>query len=378
MPRVAVAGSDNSFSFAVIDFSNPASPVVTSVNPGFGGSCRVTLDGPRCFVGNGLGGEVRLVDVTNPAAPVQRGTVSTALSGIGALAVQGSLVAVGEWVNNFQARVALLDFSNPAAPTVLKVVPTPLTSLPTPSGQDNPNPPAITSIAFTGTGHVVAAGSSDPEIVKIDFSNLANPAVTTFLSGFSAVAMDADTARVVAGDQTGAQVKLFDAATNAVLAGPAGTTLGGVTSLALAFPLALAGSVNDLRAVRVAFSGGSATMTAFTPAPGGGFTTAVEGTGTIGACGTISGLNVVLVDLAPATPAVLGVANSGLASIGTLALKTFTVAAGPALSITPASLSFGTVRVGIVSAPLPLGFQNTGGGTLSVSNLAAPNRFQPN
>jgi von Willebrand factor type A domain/Abnormal spindle-like microcephaly-assoc'd, ASPM-SPD-2-Hydin len=376
MPRVAVAGSDNSFSFAVIDFTNPASPIITSVNPGFGGNCRVTLDGPRCFVGNGLGGEVRLVDVTNPAAPVQRGIVNTALSGIGALAVQGSLVAVGEWVNNFQARVALLDFSNPAAPAVLKVVPTPLTSLPTPSGQPNPNPPAITSIAFTGTNHVVAAGSSDPEIVKIDFSNLANPVVTTFLSGFSAVAMDADLTHVVAGDQTGAQVKLFDAATNAVLAGPAGTTLGGVTSLALAFPLALAGSANDLRAVRVAFSGTSATMTAFTPSAGGGFTTAVEGT--LGACGTISGFNVVLVDLAPATPAVLGVANSGLGSIGTLSLKTFTVPAGPALSITPASLSFGTVRVGTASTPLPLGFQNTGGGILSVLNLAAPNRFQLN
>ena len=61
--------------------------------------------------------------------------------------------------------------------------------------------------------------------------------------------MDADMTHVAAGDQTGAQVKLFDAAANAVLAGPAGNTLGGVTSLALAFPLALAGSVNDLREI---------------------------------------------------------------------------------------------------------------------------------
>jgi hypothetical protein len=376
MPRVVVAGSDNSFSFAVIDFTNPANPIVTPVNPGFGGGCRVTLDGPRCFVGNALGGDVRLVDVTNPSAPVQRGTVPTGLSGIGALAVQGNLVTVGEWINDFQARVALLDFSNPAAPVVLKIVPTPLTSVPTPSGQDNPNPPAIASIAFTAPNHVVAAGSGDPEIVKIDFSNLANPAVTTFLSGFSAVAMDADTTHVVAGDQTGAQVKLFDATTNVVLAGPAGTTLGGVTSLALAFPLALTGSINDLRAVRVAFSGTSAIMTAFTPSAGGGFITAAEVT--LGACGEISGSNVVLVDLAPATPAVLGVANSGLGSISTLALKTFTIPAGPTLSITPASMTFGTVRVGTASMPLPLRFQNTGGGTLSISNLAAPNPFQLN
>jgi hypothetical protein len=149
MPRVAVAGSDNSFVFAVIDFTNPAIPVITSVDPGFGGNCRVTLDGPRCLVGNGLGGQVRLVDVTNPAVPVLHGTVNTMLSGIGALAVQGSMVAVGEWVNTFQARVALLDFSDPAAPTILTVVPTPLSSLPS-TNPSNPNPPAITSIAFTG------------------------------------------------------------------------------------------------------------------------------------------------------------------------------------------------------------------------------------
>jgi hypothetical protein len=293
MPRVAVAGSDNNFFFVVIDFTNPAAAVVTPVNPGFSGSCRVILDGPRCFAGNGLGGQVRLVDVTNPAAPVLRGSVDTALSGIGALAVQGDLVAVGEWVNDFKARVALCDFSNPAAPALLKVVPTPLTSVPTPTDQDNPNPAAITSIAFTGTNHVIAAGQGDPEIVKIDFTNLANPAVTSFLSGFSAVMMDADAARVVAGDPTGAQVKLFDAATNAALVGPMGTTLGGVTSLALAFPLALAGSINDLRAVRVTFSGASATITPFTPVAGGGFITAVETT--LGVCGTISGVNVALV-----------------------------------------------------------------------------------
>ena len=333
----------------------------------------MTLDGPHCFVGNGLGGQVGLVDVTNPAAPVQRGTVNTMLSGIGALAAAGSLVAVGEWVNTFQARVALLDFSNPAAPIVVKVVPTPLSSLPS-ADPSNPNPPAITSLAFTGPNQVLAAGSSDPEIVKIDFTNLTNPVVTHFLSGFSAVTMDADATHIVAGDQTGAQVKLFDAATNAVLAGPAGTTLGGVTSLALAFPLALAGSINDLRAVRVRFSGTTVTTTAFTPSAGGGFTTAIEGT--LGVCGTISGFDVVLVDLAPATPVVLGVANTGLGSIGTLSLKTFTGPAGPSLSVTPASLSFGAVRVGTTSPALPLTFKNTGGGTLTVSNLTAPNGFQ--
>jgi hypothetical protein len=38
MPRVAVAGSDNSFVFAVIDFTNPAIPVITSVDLALAGT----------------------------------------------------------------------------------------------------------------------------------------------------------------------------------------------------------------------------------------------------------------------------------------------------------------------------------------------------
>jgi hypothetical protein len=40
MPRVVVAGSENEFHFAVIDFTNPAVPSVQLVTPaGFTGGC---------------------------------------------------------------------------------------------------------------------------------------------------------------------------------------------------------------------------------------------------------------------------------------------------------------------------------------------------
>src|SRR2546425_252400 len=108
MTRVVVAGSDNSVSFVVIDFTNPIHPIVTRVNPNLGGNCRVVLDGGgRCFVGNGPRGQVRGVEVRNPHNPLQGGVIQTVLAGMGALAVQGDLVAVGEWVNAFNARVAL-------------------------------------------------------------------------------------------------------------------------------------------------------------------------------------------------------------------------------------------------------------------------------
>ena len=327
MPTVAVAASDNDFRFAVIDFTNRAGPTVKRVDPNWGGSCRVALNGSRCFVGNGLGGQVGLWDVTVPASPVYRATCPTALSGIGALAIQGDLVVVGEFVNTFKARVVLIDFSNPTSPSPMATVETPLASMPT-FDPTKPAPPAITSIAFTGTKQVVAAGSSNPEVVAIDFTNVAMPVVVTYQSGFVAVCMDADASHVAVGDQVGGQIKIFDATTHTVVGGPVQTNLGGVTSLAMAYPTVLAGSVNSLQAVRVVFSGASGGVTPFTPLPGGGFTTAIAGT--VGACGMLTGSKVALVDLGPTPPVPLGVADTGLPSVGTLALSTF---AGPPLFV---------------------------------------------
>jgi hypothetical protein len=361
MPRVIVAGSDNSNSFAVLDFTNPVNPTESLVNPGFGAGCRVMLKVDRCFAGSALTGLVREIDVTDPANPALRGTINTQLAGIGALAVQGNLVAVGEWVNSYKARVALLDFTIPDSPMQIAVAPTPLTSVPSTT---DPNPPAISSIAFTGPNRVIAAGPGNPEIVKVDFTNPAAPVVTTFLSGFNAVTMDADTTYICVGDPTGFQVELLDANSGAVVVAPFGTTLGGISSLALAFPIAVLGSVNAPQAARVTFAGASGSVTLFTPSPGGGFTTGIDGT--FGACGEVSGSVVTLVDLSLATPSVLGNKNSGLPSIATIGLQTF----APSATWTPASLNFGAVTVGATDAKT-LSITNSGTIALKVTNITS-------
>ena len=361
MPRVIVAGSDNSISFAVIDFTDPVNPAESLVNPGFGAGCRVVLHVDRCFAGSALTGLVREIDVTDPANPAQRGTINTQLAGIGALAVQGNLVAVGEWVNSYKARVALLDFTNPDSPIQIAVAATPLTSVPSAT---DPNPPAISSIAFTGPSRVVTAGPGNPEIVKIDFTNLSAPAVTTFLSGFNAVTMDADTTYICVGDPTGFQTELLDANSGAVIVSPFATTIGGISSLGLAFPIALLGSTNAPQAARVTFTGSSGTVTLFTPSPGGGFTTGIDKT--LGACGEINGSAVTLVDLSPAAPSVLGNKNSGLPSIATIGLQTFT----PSATWTPATLNFGAVAVGTTDAKT-LSITNSGTIALNVTKITS-------
>src|ERR1700739_637833 len=182
MPRVIVAGSEIDTRFAVIDFTNPALPSVVLPNPGFGGGCRGYIDETTVGVGSVLSGAVTVYDVMAPSAPVQGGTINTMLAGIGAIAVMGTLVAVGEWVNSFAARVKLIDFSNPMLPVILGTAVTPFTNITIPADPNDPNSQpqpsaAIASIAFVSGMVVVAAGPSGAQIAQVDFTNPALPVV---------------------------------------------------------------------------------------------------------------------------------------------------------------------------------------------------------
>jgi hypothetical protein len=303
MALVVVAGSENSVTFAVIDFTNPASPTVTSVNPGFGAGCRVALDGNNVAVGSVLGGEVRLVNVAHPAAPVQRPTVTTTLAGVGAVAVLGSLVAAGEQNGT---RVVLIDYSNPASPVIKATATT------TQGG--------FSSLAFRTPTVVVGSGPNDFNGVQVDFSNSTNPVVSTFpvaFAGSPSLDADATTDTIVIGDTGGVNVKLLDGATKAVL-GTANSGLSSVT-VALSGQTVLAASPNSVNAARIDFSiPGSPTVSAFNPGLAGGSTTAIDGGH--GACGAILGSEVKLIDLTATPPAVVGTANAGIPSIATLDL----------------------------------------------------------
>jgi hypothetical protein len=361
MPRVVLAGSEIDTHFAVIDFTIAAAPSVSLVDPGFGAGCRVALSNNVAVIGSVLSGSVRMADVTNPAATVLQGTINTMLSGIGSLAIRGSLVAVGEWVNSFQARVKLLDFSNPMVPVVLGAAPTPLTSNTDSMGNSLA---AIGSIAFLNDNVVFVSGPAGLQIYKVDFTNPAAPVVTLFLptlSGGVSLDLDSGANRLVAGDNNSTILKLFNASTLALVA-QANTTLGGVISVALNFPLVLAGSPNDTIAVRVDFSG-PPVVTSFNPMLTGGSTTAIENT--TGACGDILGSNVKLINLTGATPTILGTANAVIASISTLAMSNFTP---PTLTLSPTMLLFNKVRVG-TTAMLPLTISNMGTFPLTISGI---------
>src|SRR5581483_5091722 len=122
MPIVALAASPNNPKFSVIDFSNPGNPL--AVSPSFQGACQVKQDGANAYIGNLLGGQVQLFDISNPTAPVAHGTAPTVLAGIGAITVRGTRVAVGEATNTFKARICLIDFSSPGTPVILGTAPT--------------------------------------------------------------------------------------------------------------------------------------------------------------------------------------------------------------------------------------------------------------
>lgn len=367
MPRVVVAGTENYWKFAVIDFTIPAIPGAVLVDPGFGVGCRVAIDGPTAAVGSVLDGKVRLVDVSDPAAPVLQGTADTMLSGIGAIAVRGSRVAVGEYVNNFKARVKLIDFSSPMSPVVLGSALTPLVNVTVPNQEGLQPSAAIGSVAFLNDNVVFVSGPSDNIVLQVDFATKP-PTVTSFntkLSGGVSIDVDAATGTLAAGDNNGTQIRLFNAVTKALIS-TINTTLGGVISVAIRDPLALTGSPNDLVAVRVDF--GSSKATSFNPGVlVGSSTTAIEGT--MGACGADLGSAVALVDLAPTPPQVLGTADAGktIAAISTLAMSNFVPAA---VIAAPNPMDFFAVHVGS-SHLQQLTITNPGGATLSVTNIAS-------
>lgn len=358
MPKVVVAGSENSFTFAVIDFTTPGSPAVKQVNPGWSGGCRVAIDGQYVAAGNLLGGEVRLIDVSNPALPVLKGTINTQLSGIGAIAIRGTRVAVGEWVGQGN-RIKLIDFSNPNSPQLMGTATTIMAM--------------FRSISFLGNNAVVAAGQNDFSFVKVDFTNPANPVVTLKNPGFGAPTVDADssTNRIVAGDRHGAHVKLYDAALSLLetvnLSGA--STVPSIEFISLSGSLALAGSANGFYVARIDFSSSPPAVQVFNALTGGGNPTAIDGS--LGVCGAYVGTqDVNLFDLAPAIPSKLGTANAGIASISTLGISSFAVQppSSPTISVTSASLTFGGVKVN-ATAQQTFQIKNTGNAPLIVSGI---------
>jgi hypothetical protein len=359
MGALVAAGSENGTSFAIINFTNLAAPTKVLVDPGFGSGCRVAIDGTRVAVGAVLSGHMRIVDASNPAAPVQQTVLPTILGGVGAIAIQGNFVALGEMTNTFQARIALIDVSNPAAPSLVATASTPLAT--------GATPPAIGSLAFTGPMVVVASGSSDFECVQVNFVT-SPPTVTPFnpvLAG--PPSLDADASHIVVGDSTSGIVKVLDPISHAAIGGSVNTTLSAITSVATSGATALAAGQFDTRISRLAIAAATSSSL-FDPGFGGPSTVGIDGSR--GVAGEILGSRVKLIDVTASPPSILSTIDTTLASISTIDINESgaTGASGPLVSAMPASLAFGPVLVGSMSS-LTVAIKNTGGSPLHLSTI---------
>ena len=302
--RVVVAGSETTKSFAVIDLTTPAKPRLRKFDPKFDSGSRMAISGSNVVAGSVVSGDVQLIDVSNPAEPALTGKISTTLVAVGAIAVRGNIVAVGERVKTPDARVAFIDFSSPMKPFFITMARTSLRG--------------INSIAFTEDRVVLAAGPADTQVWQIDFTK-EQPRLTEFpvnISGSPLIAADADANRVAAGGlgTHGSLLKLFDPISREPI-GTADIPLPYITSLAISDSLVFAGSAQSSALVNFTRS----TVTLKTDL--GGCTAAIEGI--IAACGDPEGSHVKLFDLTSDPPTPIGDIDSGIDAISTLAISTF-------------------------------------------------------
>jgi hypothetical protein len=356
MTNVVVAGSTNDNSFAVIDVSSPASPAKVLVTPPFQGGCTVDAAGTLAAAGNANGGEVAVYDVSNPASPALLGSVSTILGGIGAISVDGSQVLAGEMTG---PRAALIDISNPASPQIVSVF--------------NSAIDGIGAIALKGS-LAVASGPNELFFAVFDYAIPASPTQVKFVPGTGgvhfggAITCDLDGTQAALADISGGNVYLFD------IGGAAPTLLGqyqssqaGVSSISIDGSTVAAASSNDFTATLVSFQNpGSPAGTDTATNLGGGATIKLAG-GYL-AAGAINDFNLAMFGVAGTTLTALSQVNAGLDSIATVGYTSFTaVTPEPQITVTPASLAFGAVRVNTTSPSMSVALKNTGTASLQVS-----------
>jgi len=355
--NVVVTGSQNDSSFAVTDFTNPATPTTKVVPAPFSGGCTVDCDGTLAAIGNFLGGEVVIYDISNPASPVMKGSVNTSLAGISALSIDGTHVLVGE-MNGI--RLVFIDVSNPSTPTIVSTFSSAIDS--------------ISAAQLKGTKAVVS-GPNNAYFVVMDYSVPATPTQVQFVPGTAgvffggSVTCDLDGTNASVADLGDGNVFLFNVGgASPTLLGQKSSIQLGVSSISVSGTTVVAASSNDTTMSLISFLN-PATPTESDPPAGlaGGVT--VKLSGSFLAAGAILGTDVSLFSVAGTSATLLGTANTTLGSIASVGFTSFTVvSAQPKISATPASLAFGAVRTN-TSKTLPVVISNTGTAALNVTNF---------
>jgi hypothetical protein len=359
MATIVVAGGNNDNNFAVIDFSNPSSPVNVLATPSFQGSCMVDCFGTRAVAGNFLGGQVAIFDVSNPAQPAQVGTIDTGLGGIGAISFDGTNVLVGE-VNG--QRVVLIDVTNPASPTVVSTFTSALGG--------------ISAIALKGN-LAVASGPSDFIFVVLNYSSPSNPAQVQFVPGTGGVffggviTCDLDGTQAALADGGDGNIYLFDVSSGSPnLLSQFASTQVGISSISISGDVVAAAATNGVTMSLVDFSNPAAPTATDTPT-NLGLGSVVKLAGNNLAAGAVFGFNVTLFSVAGTSATASGTDGTTLGSIATLGFTSFTVATPePQIAASTASLPFGAIRVGTASSPQTVTLKNTGTAPLNISAVA--------
>jgi hypothetical protein len=137
---------------AILDVSNPASPVQVGGYDTSGDAEGVAVSGSVAYVADGDAG-LQIIDVSNPANPVRVGGYDTSGTAYG-VAVSGTVAYVADYLAGLQ----IIDVSNPASPVRL-------------GGYDTSG--SAIDVAVSGTVAYVTA--MNPGLLIIDVSNPASP-----------------------------------------------------------------------------------------------------------------------------------------------------------------------------------------------------------
>jgi hypothetical protein len=304
MTRVVLAASQKAAEVAVIDFTTPAKPTVTPVQPKLQGTgYTVALAGSLGVIGSYAGAVIKMqtINVTNPAAPVLNVPIPIRVSGVSAIAIESthSHVAIGELSGG---QVTLFDIES-GTPAI--TVQTPISP--------------ITSVAFYGSKLVAVAGH-ESKVGLIDFS--VTPAQISYISPNMGtnLTVGCDAGLIAVGDQASSTVKLYGASDIDNAKATISNGLPGTLSLGLSGESALCGAISGGQAATVDFANDRAVT--FPAQMGGG--AVVRREGFEGVCASAASPDVALFQLATSPPGPYGPVVQALTpSIQSIGLGSF-------------------------------------------------------
>jgi hypothetical protein len=167
--RPAVVGNlafvpDGPSGLQVIDVTVSTEPaLIGSVDDAPGNYISVTVAGDYAYVGDGFIEGLRVIDISNPVAPVQVSFYTTSVSVLGVVIVDDLA-----YMSNCISGLLVMDVSNSALPVRL--------------GQVAVRPEAcVYDVAVNGQYAYIAAGSIGGSMRVIDVSNSAGPIETGFV-----------------------------------------------------------------------------------------------------------------------------------------------------------------------------------------------------